>query len=146
MSKTIRILKVAPSKKPEVILIEDSLEALQREVEGPIESIPLEDDILLICNENGKLDLRTQPNRELRQPDGYIYDVVYGPFLIVGNREKDGFEFSSLTDEEVKRYSEKFRYPREGFRFVNGEFQVYEIDDTLGMLFLLDEQGHRKES
>ena len=52
--KLIRILLKKAGKDPEVIEIRNTLEEKQRLVGGLIEVIPY-DDLLLICNEEGKL-------------------------------------------------------------------------------------------
>lgn len=52
----MKVLRVRPKHYPEVIDIDCSLESLQKEVEGPIQAIyPWDDEVALICNEEGKL-------------------------------------------------------------------------------------------
>lgn len=53
--KKIRIISYKVGKVPEIIEIEDSLKALQDFVEGYIQAVPLEDNLCLICNEEGLL-------------------------------------------------------------------------------------------
>ena len=78
------VLYVKPGEKPKRIEIENDLEALQRAVGGYIEAVyPYEDPVALIVNEEGKLN-GLPLNRALRDEDNDIYDIVAGPFLVVG--------------------------------------------------------------
>ena len=52
----IKVLLVEPEKYPKEIEIDDSLEAMQEVVGGDIEEyMPYDDDIAIICNEEGKV-------------------------------------------------------------------------------------------
>ena len=94
MESKLKILYKEVGKLPEVIEIEDTLEAKQKLVNGLIEVVPYIDDMLLICNEEGKI-LKMHPNLD------FTYDYIAGNCFVVG----DDFEnagFRSLTDEEIK--------------------------------------------
>ena len=94
MGSKLKILYKEVGKLPEVIEIEDTLEAKQKLVNGLIEVVPYIDDMLLICNEEGKI-LKMHPNLD------FTYDYIAGNCCVVG----DDFEnagFRSLTDEEIK--------------------------------------------
>lgn len=55
--KTISVLLVQPNKYPKMIEIENELEAMQRIVGGDIEEyMPFEDEIAIVCNEEGKVN------------------------------------------------------------------------------------------
>ena len=59
----IKVLLVEPEKYPKEIVIDDSLEAMQEVVGGDIEEyMPFEDEVAIICNEEGKVNGLT-PNR-----------------------------------------------------------------------------------
>ena len=101
----IKVLKVEPKKEPEVIEIEDTLKNLQELVGGYIEYVfPFNDDVAIIDNEEGKL-IGLEPNRRLQD------DVLVGTFLIVGVTD-DG-ENTSLTDEQIKIYTDRFMEPED---------------------------------
>ena len=52
----IKVLLVEPEKYPKEIVIDDSLEAMQEVVGGDIEEyMPFDDDVAIICNEEGKM-------------------------------------------------------------------------------------------
>lgn len=101
MQRSIRCLKVEPNKLPEEVTIPNTLKAKREIVGGDIEYAYIENDnsVVLICNEYGKLDGLTY-NRDIG------YDVIAGPFLIVG--DEDTGEDRSLSDEQIKKYKNVF--------------------------------------
>lgn len=107
-TKTIRVVLVEPGKRARAAEIGSSLEELQKTVGGYIQAIyPFEEPVALICNEEGKL-LGLPLNRALRtEPDGEVYEIIAGTFFICGC---EGSSFGSLNNEQLKRYTEKFRY------------------------------------
>lgn len=59
----ISVLLVEPNKYPKMIEIDDTLEAMQEVVGGDIEEyMPFEDEVAIVCNEEGKL-IGLPPNR-----------------------------------------------------------------------------------
>lgn len=105
----MRVLVVEPERRPEVREIDDSLKAMQDIVGGLIQPICLDDSVALICNDEGKL-MNLPANRGLRDKDGQIYDIVFGTFFLCG-APADSDHFTSLTQEQIKRYKERFRTP-----------------------------------
>ena len=66
----MRILKIKPEHKPERADIPDTLEAMQKVVDGYIQAVyPFEEPVALICNEEGKLN-GLPLNRALWDEDG----------------------------------------------------------------------------
>ena len=82
----IRVIRKRPGCLPELIQVENTLEALRQEVGGYIETVTFAQDVCIICNEEGRLL-------------GLPYNVTFlgvdfmGTILIVG---VDGEEFSDL--------------------------------------------------
>ena len=77
-----------PGKKPEIIDVGNSLEALQFMVRGYIESVTLAADACVLCNEEGRM--RKMPY------NCHIGGVSFvGPILIVGTKED---EFCDVPD------------------------------------------------
>lgn len=120
MAKKLRVLLVSPGKTPEVIFVEDNYHAFQRVVGGHFQRVfPWQDPVAVICNEDGK-PLGLPPNRaifkdeEHEQGDltirgnGRILDVLVGNFFIAG---LDYPEVTSLSDELIEKYRQRFRYP-----------------------------------
>ena len=61
----ISVLLIEPYKYPKMIEIDDTLEAMQKVVGGDIEEyMPFDDDVAIICNEEGKVN-GLPPNRAI---------------------------------------------------------------------------------
>ena len=117
--KTISILLIQPEKHPKMIEIEDSLEAMQAVVGGDIEEyMPFEDEVAIICNEEGKVN-GLPLNRAVYDSDHQMIDIMAGDFFIA-YAPISSEKFLSLPEDMVKKYCEKFRYPENFFRTENG--------------------------
>ena len=99
-NKKIRILYKEVGKEPQIMFIDNTLEAKQKLVGGLIEVVPYE-DVLIICNEEGKL-LNMPPNLV------FEYDYIAGNCFVIGDDYKNA-DFKSLTDEEILRYREDLK-------------------------------------
>ena len=51
----MKAIRKKPGCKPEVIAVENTLEAFQDEVDGHIEAVTIFSDAVIICNEEGRL-------------------------------------------------------------------------------------------
>ena len=98
MKNKIRILVVEPNKEPYIKSIEHTLENLQKIVGGLVEFVELDEDVDLVCNEEGKI-LRLEMNRFIPN------DIICGTFFLAGH--KNG-ETISLTNEQIKKYKKYF--------------------------------------
>ena len=115
--ETMTVLLVEPDKHPRPVEIGTELEDLQSAVGGYIEVVyPFDEPVGLVMNEEGKLE-GLPLNRALRDDDGHIYDVVAGPFLVVGLTEEN---FGSLTPEQMTAFEEKFHSPEAFVRMGRG--------------------------
>ena len=105
------ILLISPVQSPRKITIDDTLDAMQRIVGGPIQAVyPFKEPVALICHEEGKL-LHLPLNRALRSPDtGEIYDIIARDFFLCA-APPDSEHFESLTDDQLERYARIFRTP-----------------------------------
>ena len=105
----ITVLVVEPDKVPYVKEIDPGLKSLQSEVDGWIEAVyPFEDPVAIICNEEGKLDGLPLNRALIDEESGDIYDIIAGKFLVTGLTEDN---FGSLTDDQIKKFSEHFKHP-----------------------------------
>lgn len=96
----ITVLIVEPLEPPRIDVIKNTLEDMQEVVGGYIEEVPLDEDAVLVCNEEGKLDNLTA-NRRVGN------DVIAGTFFIA---REDGSEYlRSLTDEQIINYQDRFQ-------------------------------------
>lgn len=106
--KIVLALRVSPNEKPETIYLENTLEALQRAVSiganytGLIEVIDIDENVCIICNEEGKL-IPLEPNRRLG------HDVICGVFYVVGFNDEG--DFCSLNCDEIEKYKKMFEVP-----------------------------------
>ena len=106
--KKIRVLMIAPGKEPDIVTLDNNLDALQKAVsidapsQGLIEIITLDKKNCILCNEEGKL-IGLEPNRRLG------YDILCGVFYICG-QSKDG-ELRSLSEDRIRFWSHVFAEP-----------------------------------
>ena len=116
---TINVLLCKAGKRAEMVEMEDSLEAMQKMVGGMIEEyMPFEDDVALICNDEGKM--RGMPlNRAIEGEDGKIMDVIAGDFFIC-YAPIESERFLSLPPDLAEKYEKKFTWPEQIF-MKNGE-------------------------
>ena len=127
-AETIDVLLVEPGKYPQHIQIGTDLEDLQKAVGGDIEvTYPFEDNVGLICNEEGKLN-GLEWNRALYDDHGNISDVIAGPFLIAGLTEED---FCSLTDQQLSDFEDKFYSPEVFIRLGHSIMAVQVPEDAV---------------
>ena len=91
----MRVLVVEPEQRPEEKEIDDSLNSMQGIVGGLIQPIYLENSVVLVCNDEGKL-LDLPANRGLRDKNGQLRDIVCGTFFLC-NAPPDSDHFTSLT-------------------------------------------------
>jgi len=106
--KVIKVLKVAPHCKPEIVELVNKLDNLQEAVSegadsvGLIEIIPLTDTVSLLCNEEGKL-IGLEPNRRIG------HDIICGTFYVVGE-DRHG-NLTSLSAKDMDYYMNRFAVP-----------------------------------
>ena len=74
--KKLEVIWVQPMREPQVIEIDNDLEAMQELVDGYIEEyMPFEDDAAIVCNEEGKM-MGLAPNRAIYDQDGHMQEVT----------------------------------------------------------------------
>ena len=106
--KQIRVLMVEPMESPKLVTLQNDLDSLQKAVsigapdQGLIEFVYLEDNVSILCNEEGKL-IGLQPNRRLG------YDVLCGVFYVMG-QDREG-NFTSLAPAAIEKYGQFFARP-----------------------------------
>lgn len=86
-------------KSPRVEEIENDLETLQSLVGGYIEVVGMEENILLICNEEGKIN-GLPPNFSTG------YDMIAGTAVFVAYDGKE--DFTGLSDTQMLLIMDKF--------------------------------------
>ena len=106
--KMLRVLILEPNKEPYTAEIQDCLRAKQSVVGGLIEPVYFDEtnETIIYCDEEFLLK-DCEPNRIVGQL------MIHGTFMIVGNGENEegeGIE-TSLTDSQIEKFTEQFRYP-----------------------------------
>ena len=106
--KRIRVLKVEPGKEPTLAMLDNNLDDLQKAVsigapsQGLIEIITLEEDVCILCNEEGKL-IGLEPNRRLGK------DVLVGTLYVTG-QDRCG-HLTTLSEAKMQKYAKFFEKP-----------------------------------
>lgn len=93
-TKKIKVIFKEVGKDPVVMEIDDTLEAKQKLVGGLIEIVPYKDDLLLVCNEEGKIT-NSKPNLQ------FDYDYIAGNCFIVGD-DYENSGFKSIEESQVE--------------------------------------------
>lgn len=110
----MRILIIEPQKVPYEAEIIKDLDSMQKIVGGLIQAVDLDENTSLVCNEEGKL-IGLEGNR------GVGRDIIAGTFFLCGFNEEG--EFTSLNDQQIKKYSGRFKEPEQ-----YGFYDVKEVE------------------
>lgn len=94
IGKKIRVIVKHPGAKPMLCKIDNTLEEMQMIVGGHIEAVTATPDLVVLCNEEGKLIMLPQNCRVAG------VDFV-GPVILAGTA---GDEFADVPDYVVKMY------------------------------------------
>ena len=92
--KTIKCIVYECGKEPVVKEIPNTLEALQTAVGGYIEQIRLYDNMVILCDDEGRFK-----NLPVNRKVGSV--TILGTFLLVGT---SGSEYTSLNDWQIKLF------------------------------------------
>lgn len=93
-TKKLKVIFKEVGKEPVVMEIDDTLEAKQKLVGGLIEIVPYKDDLLLVCNEEGKIT-NLKPNLQ------FDYDYIAGNCFIVGD-DYENSGFKSIEESQIE--------------------------------------------
>ena len=121
----MKAIGIMPGKVPEILEIDENSvsEFLKDYVGGRIECVyPFEDPVALVCNEYGKI-LKLQPNRLMRDDVDRPWDIICGPFVILGDgvvynepyegaEDEEGSGFASLSEELIEKYCSLYYAPQ----------------------------------
>ena len=131
IGRNLRVVLCEPGQLAREIRIGTSLKDLQTVVEGLIEPFyPFDEPVCIVCNDEGKFN-GMQPNRAVYDQDGKIMDVIFGPFFICDCRGED---FGSLSQEQIDKYLEQFRFPEMLFKDQDGIHAVkYDPERDAGL-------------
>ena len=93
----MKVIKKEPGKMPVLADVENTLEALQKEVGGMVEAVTLTKDLVILCDEEGRLEGK---EKNIEIPKMGI-DFV-GTVLFVGF---DGEEFCDVPEADFLLWS-----------------------------------------
>ena len=122
--KKMKVVLVEPRKKARVVEIDHSLESMQKIVGGYIEQFRLDDEVYIICNEEGKMG-GFQPNRAIWY-EGELIEIIFGTFFICA-APWDSENFASLSDEDAQHFANLFMAPEYFVRTPNGISVIKDI-------------------
>lgn len=105
----MQILIVEHGCRPRVQEIDGTVETMRDIVGGRLQAIYPADDVALVFNEGAKV-MQLPPNRGVLDKDGTFCDIICGTFFICGAPEDSNY-FTSLTTDQVQRYTEVFASP-----------------------------------
>ena len=115
------VLVVEPGYAPYEKSI-NGLDEMQATVGGLIQAIyPYEEQVAIVCNEEGKLNGLPLNRALIDDESGEIYDIVAGTFLVTGLTEDN---FGSLNDEQIKKFSERFHHPEAFLQMGNQTIRI----------------------
>lgn len=119
----LRVVALKPGKEAYETEIGNTLEDSQKFVGGYIECVyPFDSPyMVLVCNEEAKLQENWRVCRALKNEDGEIVDLLAGDAFVCG---ADNGNFVSLTDQQVDAIQKKFGYPEKIYRTLNGYMAV----------------------
>lgn len=129
--ETINVIYVEPGKKARIIEMENKYSEMKKLVGGHIEQyMPFEDDVAIICNEEGKIN-GMPLNRAVFLEYGQLDDIIAGPFFIT-YVALESEKYLSLPKELEEKYIEKFKLPEEFYKTTEGILSVpYEPENCL---------------
>lgn len=116
----LKVLLIEPDKYPKMIEIDDTLEAMQELVGGNIEEyMPFEDEVAIICNEEGKL-MGLPLNRAIYdESNKEMIEIMAGRFFIT-YAPVESEKFLDLPKDLADKYSRKYHYPERFFKTDKG--------------------------
>lgn len=129
-NEKITVVMLEPGKVARTAEIGTSLTDLQKTVGGMIEAYyPFEEEVCIVCNEEGKFN-GMSPCRAVYDPEGQMMDIIFGPCFICDCR---GENFGSLSQDQIKRYTEQFKNPERYFR-IDGEIKAVPYEPKISDL------------
>ena len=93
----MKAVRKKPGEPPEIVEVENTLEALQKEVGGYIQAVPFSTDCAIICNEEGKL-IPLRPNL------AFCGETFFGTVLAVGVRGENFCSLRPLAADSMMKW------------------------------------------
>ena len=120
----IKAISIKRDATESVITIENSLEAFERYVEGPLGlHRPFQDNVILLCNDQGKIQ-RLLPTKIVSGDDGF-FEVFVGNLLLCGLDEQGCI--CSLSPHQQQMYLNDINFEH---RFIDPSEVSVIIDES----------------
>ena len=118
---TIRVVYCEPGRLARMREIGTELEDLQQAVGGGLIEpyYPFNEGVCIVCNDEGKFN-GMRPCRAVYGEDGKMMDIIFGPCFIC---DCSGENFGSLSQDQIKRYTEQFKNPERYYR-IDGDIKA----------------------
>lgn len=116
MDKKLKVLYKKVGQEPELLEINHTLNEMQNLVDGLIEVVPYKNNILLVCNDEGKL---------LNMKVNILFDndCIAGDCFFVGDDYKNA-SFKDLTDKQVEEIKEMLEQRSVKYLSLNDEKEI----------------------
>lgn len=115
----------------------NGLRDMQEIVGGHIQAIyPFREEVALVCNEDG-IGLQLEFNRMIPERD---YGGIFGTFFVCGLGAED---FTSLTPEQVKTYTNRFKKAERILAVNNGKPIVVKVNAARKFPVVKPKQPHK---
>ncbi len=96
----MKVIAYKVGEEPTMQEIPNTLKGMQSFVGGYIEVLHVTDELVLVCNEEGKID-ELPPNRTVYTQDTHQYrDCIAGDFFIC---RENGDEFTDALEEDIEK-------------------------------------------
>lgn len=116
----ITVLYKKVNEIPRILKIKNSLKEKQKLVGGLIEVVPYLDNMLIICNEEGKI-------YNLKANIRFGNDYIAGDLIVVGD-DYENADFKSLTANEINKAKDDIKRRSVHYKKVNNVLEN-ELDE-----------------
>lgn len=116
----ITVLYKKVNEVPRILKIKNSLREKQKLVGGLIEVVPYLDNMLIICNEEGKI-------YNLKANIRFGNDYIAGDLIVVGD-DYENADFKSLTANEINKAKDDIKRRSVHYKKVNNVLEN-ELDE-----------------
>ena len=105
--KKIKIIKIEERKEPKEEVIKNEYEEFKNFIGGYIETFPIDNTHLIVCDDEGKLKGYSPSVYIVSAKTLRIVETIVGNCFITKVRSSD---FSSLSKEDLKELSKRIQY------------------------------------
>ena len=108
--KKIKILKFQSGNQVKEEIIKNDYESIHSLVDGYVETLPIDNTHLIVCDEEGKIKGLNPSVYLISSRTLKVVEVIVGTCFITKIR---GSDFSTLSKEDLKELSKRIQYDEE---------------------------------